>query len=493
MDRLVVFAKRIAREIVASLQESKGSNQGASAPGGFHGDHRVARDGTGAKRTSLVTRDGAPDTLGVPAASDEKPPVGAEEPFPLRLFVLLCVATFFEGFDTKLASFVQPVIGAAFGETLEATGRALGLSSLGMVLAFFVIQQADRVGRRPVFLAGLIGYALFTLATAFAPNLTTFTVLQFFARMAMVVELGLGYLILAEEVPERLRGRASGVFASTAVLGAALPAALLAPLEAHGPGWRGLFVIGAGPLVLLPLYLRHVRETRAFRARPARSTRGEGGLIESIRRLWRFREARVRLVRVAPIWFAVNLWSGSALSFFTAHVVAAHEWTAADLQWLTPGILVFGPAGYLLAGYTMDRFGRRPAASLYLVAGFTTAAYCYGADDRLHVYLGYFLLFACSGIWTILMTWTAELFDVRSRATGQALANNLLGRMGLVFGPILVGHFAVVWNSVAPATVSISVGLLWVVPLVWTLPETRGHPFAEEEEDGPTKFDVPSA
>ena len=62
---------------------------------------------------------------------------------------------------------------------------------------------ADVVGRRPVFLGALVAYAAFTLATAAAPNLAVFTALQFFARMAMVVELFLAYLILSEEVPPK--------------------------------------------------------------------------------------------------------------------------------------------------------------------------------------------------------------------------------------------------------------------------------------------------
>ncbi len=134
------------------------------------------------------------------------------------LFALLCLATFFEGFDTKLASFVQPVIGADFGASVEAVGTAVGLSSFGMVVAFFVILLADTLGRRKIFLAGLLAYAVFTLATAFAPNLVVFTLLQFFGRMAMVVELFTAYLILSEEMPPEIRGRVNGLFASTASL-----------------------------------------------------------------------------------------------------------------------------------------------------------------------------------------------------------------------------------------------------------------------------------
>ena len=119
------------------------------------------------------------------------------------LLSLLTIATFFEGFDTKLAGLVQPLLGREFNASTEQLGLVLGLSSLGMVLAFFVIHLADWIGRRPVFLGALCAYALLTLATAFSPNLIVYTALQFFARMAMVVELSLAYLILSEFTDRR--------------------------------------------------------------------------------------------------------------------------------------------------------------------------------------------------------------------------------------------------------------------------------------------------
>ena len=177
-----------------------------------------------------------------------------------KLFVLLTIATFFEGFDTRLVSLVQPVIGRDFGASKEALGVALGLSSIGMVFAFFVTPLADRVGRRPVFLGALAGYAVLTLATAFAPNLFVFTALQVFARMAMVVELALAYLILSEEISPEFRGRVNGLFGGFVVLGASVPDALLHPLTELGIGWRGLFWIGAVPLVLFPFYAANLKD-----------------------------------------------------------------------------------------------------------------------------------------------------------------------------------------------------------------------------------------
>ena len=389
------------------------------------------------------------------------------------LFLLLCLATFFEGFDTKLVSFVQPVIGRDFGASPEAVGAAVGISSIGMVLAFFVILLADAIGRRPVFLGALFCYAALTLATAFAPSLTIFTGLQLFARMAMVVELFVAYVILSEEMPPEIRGRVNGLFASTAALGAAFPAAFLAPLEAIGLGWRGLFLVGSLPLLLFPVYWRTIPETRAFATRDRRERRYAVEFVSGVQSLWRSSE-RGRLLRVAGIWLAINLWSGTALYFLTTYAYLERGWDAKDLQLLPWGTIPVGMAGYALSGFVMDRFGRRPALTGYLIAAFAATLLCYRSTADPAIYLGWILLIGLGGVWTVVTTWTTELFTTSHRATALGLANFLIGRLGLVIGPIVAPQLASAWGATAIAVPVLASVTLLCVPLVWTLPETNG-------------------
>jgi putative MFS transporter len=396
------------------------------------------------------------------------------------LFALLCIATFFEGFDTKLASLVQPVIGREFGASTSQLGLALGVSTFGMSLGFFAILLADSIGRRPVFLAALFTYAVLTLATAFAPNLVVFTACQFFARMAMVVELFLAYLILSEEMPADIRGRVNGLFASTASLGAAVPAGLLAPLMAAGPGWRGLFWIGSLPLLLFPLYLYRIQETRLFEIR-VRAAREQDGATApaygrefkaAARTLWSS-AYRGRLLRVIGLWVAVNFWSGTALYFFTIYAFGDRGWNESHLQLLPWGTIPCGIAGYVLSGVLMDRFGRRAAAAGYLVAAFAATLFCYRSTDDASIYAGYFLLIGLGGVWTIVTTWTTELFPTEMRATALGLANLLIGRLGLAAGPIAAGLLSSAWGSTSDA-ISVLAGVtLLALPLVWSLPETN--------------------
>ena len=386
----------------------------------------------------------------------------------------MSVATLFEGFDTKLASLVLPVIGAEFGAGREQLGDALAVSSLGMIAAFAAIRVADRVGRRPVFLGALAAYTALTLATAAAPSLRAFVALQLFARMAMVVELALAYVILSEELAPERRGRANGLLGAFATLGAAVPAFLLAPLEAVGLGWRGLFAVGALPLLLLPLYWARVPETRAFLAQDRRPTAWR----DELRAFASFLRAgtRGRFVGITFFWFTVNFWSGSALSFFTLFAFEERGWTAADLQWLPLGTIPLGFAGYALCGLAMDRLGRRTTAALYLGVAFAATAVCFQIDHPVATYGGWFVLVGAGGLWTIASTWTAELFPTELRATALGVTNNLLGRTGLVVAPALTGRLAEALGSTSDAVLLLAAITLACVPVVcWGLPETRGR------------------
>ena len=119
----------------------------------------------------------------------------------------------------------------------------------------------------PVIVASLAGYGLLTLATYFADSLMLFTLLQSGARMLMVTQLALAFVMLSEELPADLRGRANGLLGAAGSAGAAFPALFLAPLETTSVGWRGLFLLGSLPLLLVPLFMAKIRETRAFEVR----------------------------------------------------------------------------------------------------------------------------------------------------------------------------------------------------------------------------------
>ena len=394
--------------------------------------------------------------------------------YPLILFPLLCATTSFEGFDTKLAGLLLPMLGAEFDVGPEALGGVLSNIGWGTVAAFFVVRLADRVGRRPILLVSLGGYAALTLATYFSRSLLEFSALQFGARMLMVSHLAIAYVMVAEELPGDLRGRANGLLGAFASVGAALPAAFLAPLETTALGWRGLFLLGALPLLLLPLFVGQVRETPIFLAQQREGV--ARSFLEQARILLG-PELRARTAAVAFLWFTLNFWATAVIFFFSYYVFEERGWAAADLQLVVPAAVPFAFAGYFAAGWLMDAAGRRIAAASFLVLGSAVGVGCYQASGWWTIAAGWVGLQMVQGIWPIAHTITAELFPTEVRAAALGLTNNLLGRLGLVVGPLLTGSLAAALGSTGDAVTLLALVNLAAVPVVLlALPETRGVP-----------------
>jgi putative MFS transporter len=395
--------------------------------------------------------------------------------YPLVLFVLLCAATFFEGFDLVLVSLVLPQVGEAFSVGPETLGYMLSWIGLGTVGAFVFVQLADRVGRRPVLLCALGGYALFTLATWAATDLVWFGAFQFAARMLMVVQLAMAYLILSEEMPAHVRGRANGLMGAVASLGAALPAVLLAPLEQSALGWRGLFLVGALPLLLLPVMARVVREPPVFSERSAAAP--PGGLRRHVVAL-AAAPLRRRFLGITAVYFALNFWSFTTFAFFTLYVTHERGWTAEQLQIVIPLAVPFAFAGYVAGGVVMDRIGRRVALALFLSLGSVATAICFQATHDFVIAGAWILFQTVQGSWPIVNTVALELFPTEMRAAANGLSHNLLGRWGAVLGPGIGGLLAARLGSTGDAIALVSLVNLLALPAVALLPETRAAALA---------------
>lgn len=386
------------------------------------------------------------------------------------LFALLCATTLFEGFDTKLSSLLLPLLGDEFEAGPQALGNALAALGFGAVVAFFVIRLADRYGRRPLMLIAVGGYAFLTLATTVSQDLVQFAAIQFAAKTLLVSQLALGYVILSEEFPASRRGFANSLLGAFASVGAALPALFLPAFEESAIGWRGLFVLGALPLLLMPLLWKHLRETPAFRTRERNATS-----LSAQARILCAKALRKRLVGVTLLWLTVNLSSAITMFFFSYYVFKERGWTAQDLQLVVPAAVPFAFLGYALGGRLADRFGRRAAAALFLLLATLAANVGYRAESFAVIAGSWVALQMLQGIWPITNTITAELFPTEVRAGAGALSHNLLGRWGLVAGPPIVGAVATRLGSTGEAVALLSLANLLLVPIaLWLVPETRG-------------------
>ena len=390
------------------------------------------------------------------------------------LIAMLALVVMFEGFDISATSVVLPYLAKDFGAAAPELGRALGIIALGSIAAWLLVRLGDRFGRRPILLLSATGFSLGSLATVLSDSVVHYTAIQLVTRALLVTQIATAYLIVSETLPPAARGRANGLLGAFGSFGAALPFLMLAPALASPLGWRTLFVIGALPLLLMPLLLWKLAETPVWLAaraegRPRLSALGE------VRRLVA-PDLRGRFVAMSLLWLIVNFATAVSSLFFTLYAVQERGWVPGDFARIAPIGLAGCFLGYLGTGWLLDLIGRRWTVSVMLAALGGLTQFCYTAESWWAVAAGFLGLQAALGVWVASYTLNSELFPTELRAAANGWCHNLLGRWGVVIAPVVLGGLTARLGAIGPAATWLAFSAYLAIPLVWlALPETRAR------------------
>ena len=343
----------------------------------------------------------------------------------LDFFLLVfCVKSIAGEFHTQPSA----VLGAVF---LTQAFRPVGALVFGML--------ADRYGRRPILMANILGFSVIELACAFAPSLTVLLVLRALFGIAMGGEWGVGAALTFESLPKEGRGSFSGILQEGYALGSILASGAFAlffhgfhlgGLAVPGIGWRGLFMMGAAPALLVfyvqakveesPVWLVGARKRLARSAGDARTAKA-GELA--------------RLMAFLPTFLFLVLLMTAFMSF--SHGTQDVYPTFFDCGWeLTPrtvgrlGCLygIGSIAGGFVFGSLSEKWGRKRAiVTAALLAIPVIPLYAYG-HSAVTLGVGAVLMqFMVQGAWGVVPAYLTELSPAPVRATAPGLAYQLGG------------------------------------------------------------------
>lgn len=391
---------------------------------------------------------------------------GKLTPYHWKLLLFLSVATFFEGYDFLALTQILPNLRADMGLPPEASGYLIGFINIGTVAAFWIVRRADVWGRKKVLTITIIGYTSFTFLSGLAPDVYTFAVAQLLARIFLLGEWAISMVIAAEEFPAKRRGIAMGVIQACSSLGSIACAGTVPFLLTTDYGWRTVYFIGILPLVILMIARRGMRETTRFTEVKDEAPVGWFDI-------WKSGYAK-RVLILALIWFVAYIPASNGVAFWKEFAVAERGFTDGEVG----AAITFAAIGSMpfvfASGWLIDWLGRKKGGAIIFLSGGggIFAAYTLEGFVPLTIALG-FGIFAASAYLPVLNAYSTELFPTKLRGMAYAWVNNLLGRIGYVGSPAIVGVLVAETGTFGNVVAPLALFNVVVVVLIFTLlPET---------------------
>lgn len=342
-----------------------------------------------------------------------------------RIFLLVGLAALFAGYNESVFDFAIPQIQASFHIAENRVGPTFMLFRLAVIGAMALTVMADLIGRRRLLLFTIVGQALATLGSAFAPNYDVFITLQILIRIFSGTELALCYVVIIEEMNANMRGWSVGMLAALNNTGGGLLAVAFAFVNVIPYGWRALYALGAIPLFVVAFLRRRLPETRRFEIRASEVKKFTSHLaisLDLVRRIATEYPGRViTMIVVGTSWAFAMAPAGSLGIKYLQQTLGYAPWQTTLIT--VPGGMValwFN----ILAGRLSDRIGRRRViAGSAVMAAVFYAIFFSGLKGPLIGPLWTVCFFFGLTTDTLLAALGAEIFPTAYRATVGALSS----------------------------------------------------------------------
>src|SRR5690348_9377842 len=261
-----------------------------------------------------------------------------------------------DAFDFFLVVFVLRHLASDFRTGLTEVTLGISLTlAMRPVGAFLFGRFADRYGRRPALMASILLYSAMELATAFSPSLTVFIVLRALYGVAMGGEWGIGASLAFETVPVRSRGLVSGILQAGYPCGYLL-AAVVFGLLFDRIGWRGMFVVGAAPALLVLYIFSKVPESRTWMA--GRAQPAQRSLIAGLRGHWAL------AIYAIVLMTCFNFFSHGTQDLYPTLLGVQRGFSSGTISAVAIVYNIGAIIGGIFFGSLSNRLGRRRAIAL---------------------------------------------------------------------------------------------------------------------------------
>jgi len=341
-----------------------------------------------------------------------------------------------DAFDFFIMVFVLRDIASTFTTSITAVTWAITLTlAMRPVGAFIFGRIADRFGRRPTLMANVLAYSLLEFASGFAPSLTVFIVLRALYGIAMGGEWGVGASLTMESVPTKWRGTVSGILQAGYPSGYLLASILYFAMPLLG--WRGMFMVGAAPALLVLYIRRNVPESPDWHARQARGPRAGLGKVLS-------QHLNLAIYAIVTMT-AFNFFSHGTQDLYpSAFLGAQHKLSPATISAIAIVYNIGAMLGGLFFGTLSQRIGRRVAIVIAALLSIPVLPLWAFGSTPLMLGLGAFLMQVCvQGAWGVIPAHLNEISPPEIRGTFPGVVyqlGNLLASANATIQSTIADH-----------------------------------------------------
>ena len=335
-------------------------------------------------------------------------------------FVACFLGWALDALDFFLVTFVLVPISHDFGRTIPQVAFAITLTLMMRPLGAFIFGLlGDKFGRRVPLMIDIIFYSVMELLTAFAPNFTIFLLLRALFGIGMGGEWGLGASLAMESLPTQARGLFSGILQQGYAFGYLL-AALVYWIVFPMFGWRGLFIAGALPALLViyirarvpesPVWQRNRERKQVARIDIRAFIRQHGGLF----------------IYAALLMTAFNYMSHGTQDLYATFLERQRGFGVSAKSMITIIYSLGAICGGTVIGFLSQRWGRRRSIILSAICGMLLIPiWIFAPSTALLIAGGFLMQFMVQGAWGVVPVHLNELSPPDFRGTFPGLAYQL--------------------------------------------------------------------
>ena len=372
-----------------------------------------------------------------------------------------------DAFDFFLMVFMLKAIAAEFATDVKSVALAVTLTLAARpVGALLFGWLADRYGRRPILMIDILLFSILEFASGFAPSLTSLIILRVLFGVAMGGEWGIGASLVMESIPASIRGLVSGLLQEGYAFGYLL-ASLVYYLLFDLIGWRGMFMVGVAPALLVVVIRLWVKESPAFERR-----RG----LPKVNPLLVLAQHWKTALYVVVLMTAFNFFSHGTQDLYPTFLQSQHGFDTHRTGMTTAIMNVGAITGGILFGLWSERLGRRRTIAIAALLALPVLPLWAFSHGIVWLTIGAFLMqVTVQGAWGIVPAHLNELSPAEIRGMFPGFAYQL-GNLIASVNAVLQADIAERHGGNYGFALAVVAGTTAVVIAVWIMvgPEKRG-------------------